>query len=303
MRKPKRLYDEEGSISFEGATPLLNSDDWFWEDGLPTTVDYLIHPWVSWFLDDELLWAELAATAPWVMDPETASRGHYRPIDRIQLRQYSASVAAMTEYLTQGAERKFVRWPEVSQPTVFDSLGHDIRVGRRGGAILKIGPTANAVTWRGLSIIGAILTFSNWQLLSLLATTASVAANLKAIVAALCSAYERLDDPRERFVFELIFFLQGKYTVTNHDALEARDYATAYGLLSPTLSDIEEAIMSPELSNLLPEQWRIHVEGDAPQHYRSAPPERWAGELRETMYALRDRNVLTDNRGRWNIVW
>lgn len=293
----------DDAITIEEALPLLDSHEWWYTAQVPLAMDELIEVPLWRCLKDEQLFASLLETAPRPMARDAVASNRSR-IEQVLLPQRPTVVKALSDFLQDGADAKTIQQPPLSlKRDVSSELRGEIRLGGQAGKIVKVGPTIKAVTGRGLSIIGSVLTLSRWELFSLTATTISVATNAKALVAALCSAYERLDNPRECFVFEAVFFLQGKYTVINYDALVGKDFESAYAHLIPSVSDIEAAVTDPALSNLVPEEWCMRVEGAGSTRYEPAPREQWIGDLREVMYELKQRSVLKEKDGRWSIVW
>jgi hypothetical protein len=136
-------------------------------------------------------------------------------------------------------------------------------------AVFKVVPAMHEGLFKILGIIVALLAFTNIRpCLGVITVGLGVREFVKVIV----SAWERLEDPTEKQVFEAVFTLHGKLTIVNFDALQREDFVAAYGHLWPLEHEIVE-------------------------YCASLPSE----ETRKTLKQLRKRKVLRTKDGRWSI--
>lgn len=183
------------------------------------------------------------------------------------------------------------RWYEVPPELIgYNPVLPEMRTGI--GQIWRVGPTLKKIKWDILAIVGALLAVANWNLLMLLALSATVARDVRAIAAVIRQAGERLEDPKELLVFEVVTLLQArKSRLVNHSALAAGDYDAAYGRLAPTTDDIADEIAHYPLPQPVPEEWRQH------------PPAIWRDDLQTTLDNLKAREILHQRNGRWSVVF
>jgi|GEM_PF-5240960 len=172
---------------------------------------------------------------------------------------YSAFVRVLRERL----EFKYIKPPPFSLFSVFSEL----RI--RPNVVYKIGPTACKSVKNILGLILAIAASSPFP--TLLLVWAGL--EMDPIIRTILNGYEKLTDPLEKIAFEAVYKLHGKLSVVNYDALQNKDYSSAFGYIAPSISDIEAEVES-----------RFTKE-----------------ELGRALASMKSREVLGENAGRWYI--
>ncbi|WP_136066927.1 hypothetical protein [Modicisalibacter radicis] len=159
------------------------------------------------------------------------------------------------------------------------------------GTVIKLGPTFKNIKWNVLATIGAILTVSQEDKLAMIGTGALVLKPMYEVVLSLYQAVEKIEDPKELVVFEVVAALQALLTRDNLPIESMLDFDDLRGLYAV---DVDEIV------SFIPRYRKVR---------EIYPP--WGGrnatvrslDVEPVLRALQSREILKDRDGQWSIAF
>jgi hypothetical protein len=149
-------------------------------------------------------------------------------VSRISLVEATDAAQVVLALLEEKTEVFQVTYPA---RTVLSDMGQCLRVGP--GRVVHVQEAVSVA----IKVLGVFLAYAGQTPLLLLLlvwsglSVVDIAKNFQKL-------YEQLEDPHERLVFETVYRLQNQLSVVNYQALQSRNYSTAFGKIAPTTEDI-----------------------------------------------------------------
>jgi len=254
-------------ISSEEARALVDSGDWSYEQHLVQGFERLLSDRVHELYEGRAF-----------EDPEFGLQSRLSTLSRA-LRSLALETAE--------DEIKYAFPPASRQPPA----GHQVLELRIGfGKIVKLTPTFKFGILPAASVICSFLLISNISLLMLILTAGATAPSIHQFIKDLLACYERLEDPKELAVFEVLAHTQAQLSLVDYDAHDSGDYDRAYAAIAPGVEDIAEAITIFPDRDLIPSDWH------------ASPPEEWIDDLRSVLTELVSRKTLRKKGDLYSIV-
>lgn len=174
------------------------------------------------------------------------------PHDKIDFQMLEDIYQIVPDCLTSQLEHAFIHHPPGNL------YATELRV--TSNVVYKIKPTVLNATIHFLSLMLALSTVSPFPLLF----TAWFALSSIQLAQTIWKGWESIGDPEEKLVFETVYKLQNRLCVTNYDALDQKDFASAFDCVSPSFqelaldlipklkeNEIESALASLEKRNII----------------------------------------------------